>query len=289
MGCWEDTLTWHLQAAAHELGLRAPEIRTHRVCDNSPLCQLVLGNRDYGKPQRMFNDLLGRLPHNKATRMQESFILTQDHTSEEIEAKHMELFRDIQADPTGYFPLSATSHDMISDGKQYVCSAEQMARGAALQRQPGMRRRKAETVVLTSGGSPCLPFTRRNLNAKHKGLAHRCIPATMCFVGEGMSHGIQGIEDVRFHECTPTFPSDTLLKQPLKDCKMPMGAVSICVGVAGWCGDRLRRNSAMYPEEYIWMGSEDSSKDFNDIFEETCETNAVVFYVDSPDMEKAHQ
>ena len=79
----------------------------------------------------MFGDIMDRIPVAARDEMQQH-MLSQDHTSQEIEEQHMQMFKKMMVDPQKYFPLDATSQEVLTDSPKGVCSDQQQQRASAI-------------------------------------------------------------------------------------------------------------------------------------------------------------
>lgn len=291
--CFDDSCRWHLEAAAHQLGIPTPGMETWRCCDNSDLCQQVMSRRDMDIPGCLFGDIWERVPALHRSRLMLECPWSEHAAPEDNESANKRLLELCSEHCLTLWPAHATSFDMITMQAQCVHRPRSVLVADAVQVAPmgGDRHCNPQPpqlgkVVVVSGGTPCLPFTRRNIRGRHKGFAHQAMRATCAWVGERRARGLQGgLEDLVFHENVPGFPAEELLVAPLRGTHTVR---SVICGPDGWCSPRLRRHSVLFGNKYVWMGQEDHQADFDRIFSEKCMIPAPTFFVDSAANQQDH-
>ena len=198
----------------------------------------------------------------------------------------MKFLEAVAAAPLDFFPSGLQGWNLSTNTSDYVCSTTQRARCGQCDghRQPGNSSTRGTVAVISSGGTPCVAFSSRNLSGKYKGLAHATMPATVCWVGDRKARALSDMEDLCFHECVTGFPAKTLLRKPLAETHQ---LISIKCSVPGWCAPRPRLNTALFTDKYVWMGPEEHQLAFDKLFKQSCIIDASAFMVDSPSQVQA--
>ena len=267
--CFEDSLRWHLVCAAHSMKLDIPEVEVYRACDQDTTSQYVLVKRDAHRPQVLFSDIMSRMSARGKTLFAQGSL-----------GSNSALMSACLRESQGCFPIDAMDDDMISGGRRYVNPAAQRARGRA--KDPEASAHSRSQVVFTAAGTPCTPWTSRNLG-KFRGAAHPAMKPTVAWICERHAHA--ETEDIGFHECTERFPAKQMLGDPLRSTHF---VKTVKASVTGWCAPRDRLLSALVTKKYLWVGPTDHEAEFRSLFKAgTPSLDASVFMVDNAESVQA--
>ena len=160
MMCWEDTVRWHFAALASRLGVKTPDVRVYKTCDIDNLSLDVMRSRKILRPEKMFYDVLDRIPAEARAEMAMKDKRSEQPTSLELTAHHEEIFRDQLANGQKYFPIDATALNVLTGQPDFVYSPNQQARDHASS-ESGLAASTGKPVIMTGAGTPCVPFSRR--------------------------------------------------------------------------------------------------------------------------------
>ena len=277
--CWEDVARWHLVALALRLGMPIPTMRSSRACDIDGLAHRAMQGRTVMRPEVMLNDIMGRIPSDAKGRL-EALAVSEELESEELVKSHMAMLQEMLSDSAAFFPIDARDVDLHTGQVDYVYSANQREQESldhgALTETSSRSSSQNATRILTAAGTPCLPFSRRNTNGKHRGLAHPSIQPTFAWIAERKARASS--EDLGFHECTVSFPEQEMLHKPLRQSHV---LKTIRSSPTDWSAPRRRQNSVIYsPNKYVWMGSSDHQAEFATLFPACTKHDASIFMID---------